>query len=239
MAKPREKFKTYGDVFDNFTVRLLFKLSSQGHFVEDSLSPLFIGKESNVFTAMTEEKTKVVIKIYRLETCDFNRMYEYIRLDPRFEGMARRRRMVVFTWAKREYRNLLKLRESIRVPTPIACDQNILIMEMIGTDSPAPKLKDVALEDPQLMFDKVIASLKKMYFAGYVHGDLSEFNILVWDGEPVFIDFSQTMPSDANQADEFFARDVRNLCRFFKKHRIQTDPEQLILSIMNDAKRKA
>ncbi|PIN69194.1 serine protein kinase RIO, partial [Candidatus Woesearchaeota archaeon CG11_big_fil_rev_8_21_14_0_20_43_8] len=78
MAKAKEKFKTYGDVFDNFTNRVLFKLMSQEHFEEDTLSPISIGKEANVFSAKTKDGEFVVVKIYRLETCDFTRMFEYI-----------------------------------------------------------------------------------------------------------------------------------------------------------------
>jgi len=50
MAVTREKFKVYKNVFDNFTELTLFKLASQGHF-EELKSPIFVGKESNVFTA--------------------------------------------------------------------------------------------------------------------------------------------------------------------------------------------
>ena len=92
MAKTtKEKFKTYGNVFDNFTLRNLFNLSSKGFFEEDSLSPVSIGKEANVFSAKCKDG-KVILKIYRLETCDFNQMYKYIRNDPRFLGKSREER---------------------------------------------------------------------------------------------------------------------------------------------------
>ena len=77
MAKiTKEKFKTYGNVFDQFTMRNIFKLASQGHF-EDIMSPISIGKEANIFSAIKKDKTKVILKIYRLENCDFNIMYSY------------------------------------------------------------------------------------------------------------------------------------------------------------------
>ncbi|MFT4304627.1 MAG: serine protein kinase RIO, partial [Candidatus Woesearchaeota archaeon] len=79
MAKiTREKFKTYGNVFDEFTLRNLFKLNSQGYF-EDFLTPIALGKESNVFSAIRKDGKKVIVKIYRLENCDFNKMYDYIK----------------------------------------------------------------------------------------------------------------------------------------------------------------
>ena len=84
MAKiTREKFKTWGNVFDQFTLRNLFELGSKGHFLELK-SPISIGKEANVFSAETKDKGLIVAKIYRLETCDFNRMYDYIKYDARY-----------------------------------------------------------------------------------------------------------------------------------------------------------
>ena len=74
-SKPKEKFKTWGDVFDQFTQKTVYKLISRGHF-EGLESPISIGKESNVFSAVKKDGTRVIAKIYRLETCDFNKMYE-------------------------------------------------------------------------------------------------------------------------------------------------------------------
>ena len=112
----KEKFKTYEGVFDNFTLRTLFELSSKGHF-EDLESPISIGKESNVFTALNKQGKRFIIKIYRLETCDFNRLYEYIQTDPRFLGLKKQRRKVIFAWCQREYRNLLNARDA-HAPAP-------------------------------------------------------------------------------------------------------------------------
>ena len=86
----KEKFKTYKNVFDNHAERLLFKLTSQGHF--DSLDiPLSIGKEANIFVA-TKGKEKRIVKIYRVETCDFNHMFDYLRYDPRYLHIKKNRR---------------------------------------------------------------------------------------------------------------------------------------------------
>ena len=90
----REKFKTYGGVFDEFTNRTLFRLITRGH-IEGLQSPISIGKEAQVFSALTKNNKKVAVKIYRLETCDFNRMYEYIRTDPRFDNLKKQRRKVI------------------------------------------------------------------------------------------------------------------------------------------------
>lgn len=225
MRNPKEKFKTYKDVFDEFTLRNLFKLS-KNHF-EELKSPISIGKEGNIFTAETKDGKKVIVKIYRLETCDFNRMYSYIKYDPRYSGLKKNKRKVIFAWAQREYRNLLKVREiGVRAPTPIVLKDNILVMELIGDAAPSPKLKDAIPKNPNKFYKKIAEYMKKMYKKGYVHADLSEFNILNYNESPVFIDFSQCTPIDAPNAKEFLERDIRNITRFFKKL-IKVDEERL------------
>ena len=71
----KEKFKVYKNVFDNFTLRNLFKLSGQNYF-DELKSPISIGKEANIFSATTKDNSVVIIKIYRLENCNFNKMYD-------------------------------------------------------------------------------------------------------------------------------------------------------------------
>jgi RIO kinase 1 len=218
MAKiTREKFKTWGNVFDQFTVRNLFELSSKGHF-EALKSPISIGKEANIFSAEREDGSLIVVKIYRLETCDFNRMYDYIKYDARYLNLKAKKREIIFSWAQREFRNLMKSREAgVRVPLPIHCKDNILLMEHIGGKEAAPKLKDAHPDDAEKFADKIIDYMKKMYSAGLVHGDLSEFNILNWNEKPVFIDMSQgTIVRSAN-SEELLDRDIKNMCRFFRK----------------------
>ncbi len=234
MGVTKEKFKTYNDVFDNFTNRNLFKLSSQGHF--DHLeSPLFIGKESNVFTAVKGSK-RVIVKIYRLETCDFNRMYDYIKYDPRYLGLKKHKRKVIFAWAQREYRNILKAREAgVRVPAPYTCLYNIIVMELIGNKTVSPMLKNLfpdKKEEASKMFSDVIAGMKKLYQAGLVHADLSAFNILNKDNRPVFIDFSQAAPFNSPRGMEFLKRDVKNICTFFRKHGLDSDEDEVFKQIV-------
>lgn len=219
MAKiTKEKFKTYEGVFDQFTNKNLFKLISQGHF-EGLLGPISIGKEANVFSAKTKDNKKVAVKIYRLETCDFNRMYEYIKYDSKFMHITKQRRKVIFAWAKREFTNLIKIRQlGIRVPKPITVLNNILVMEFIGNKEPAPKIKDSVPRDPTKIFRKIVKYMKKLNNNNYVHSDLSEFNILNHNNEPVFIDVSQATTLENQQTKEFRKRDIKNIAKFFNKY---------------------
>lgn len=223
----KEKWKTWGNVFDEFTLRTLFRLSSQGHF-ENLESPIFTGKESNVFTAKTQTG-RIIVKIYRLETCDFNRMYEYIRSDPRFAGLKKQRRNIIFKWTQREYRNLMKARDGgVRCPTPLAFSNNVLLLELIGDEHGlAPQLKDAPPDDAKKFLDEVIKNYKKLHKAKLVHADFSPFNILNFREKPVFIDFSQCTSVDDQKAEEFLDRDVRNVCNYFRKIGLDVSEEEV------------
>ena len=236
MAKksmPREDFKTWGDVFDRFTQRTVYKLITQGHF-EGLESPISTGKESNVFSAVRKDGSRVMVKIYRLETCDFNRMYDYIKDDPRFTGMRKGKRNIIFSWVQREYRNLLKAREArVSVPTPITFLNNVLVLEFIGDEGAvAPKLKDGPPNDPAKFFGMVVENMRRMQKAGYVHADLSAFNILNFNQIPIFIDFSQSVSKESSRAGEYLERDIRNICNYFRKIGLDVDEKKVKKTVM-------
>ncbi len=231
----KEKFKTYNDVFDNYTLHNLFKLSAQGFF-EELQSPVSIGKEANIFTALRKDGSKVIVKIYRLETCDFNRMYEYIRYDTRLPGLKRTKRQIIFAWARREYRNLLRARDKgVSVPTPYTVKDNIIIMELVGKDEPAPKLNKASPEDPKAFFNQIINNMKKLYKAGIIHGDLSPFNILNDNERAVFIDISHGSAIDSANAEDLLKRDIKNVCSFFKKLGLKIDEDKIYDQIKKSA----
>lgn len=223
----REEWKTYNNVFDQFTNRLLFKMAGQGFF-EELKHALALGKEANVFIAKKADNF-VAVKIYRLENCNFNKMHQYINQDPRYLGLSNSRRKTIFSWAQREFRNLLKAREVIRVPTPIIQKEHVIVMELIGYDNePSPLMKDSPPKNPKEFSDKIIDNIKKLWHeAKLVHGDLSEFNIINHEEEPIFIDFSQATVIESNDAIELLERDLVNLCKSFKKLGINKDPKEV------------
>ena len=94
----QERFKTLKGVFDEFTNRTLFELQSRDHF-DELISPVIVGKESNVFL-YSKGKDKVIIKIYRIQNCDFNRMFDYIKKDPRYEFMKKHPRQIIIRGRK-------------------------------------------------------------------------------------------------------------------------------------------
>ena len=228
----RERFKTKHGVFDEFTNRTLFKLITRGHF-RGLESPINVGKESNVFSALTNDNSRVIVKIYRLETCDFNIMYTYIKDDARYLNLKRKKRKVILAWVQREYRNLMNARQAqVNVPIPITFLNNVLVLEFIGkNDEIAPKLKDKIPINKKEFFDKIIDNMRKLYKSGLVHADLSAFNILNFDETPVFIDMSQATTLKHPAAEEYLQRDVRNICVFFNKIGLKVKEEEAMKRI--------
>lgn len=233
--KWKEAWKVWGNVFDQYTMRNLFKLQCQGYFA-DLQSPVSVGKEANIFTAVKEDGSSVIVKIYRLQTCDFNKMYDYIKLDNRYEHLKKQRRKVIFSWTQREFRNLMKAREvGIRVPTPITFLDNILVLEFIGDEYVAPKMKDALPRSKkalQAFFDKIIEYMRMYWKAGFVHGDLSKFNILNYHDVPIFIDFSQATTTQSMHARELLLRDINNIVNFAQKQGLKMDKDEILKNIL-------
>ena len=94
--KSKEAWKVYGNVFDEFTNRHIFKLGSQGHFNE-LVSAYRMGKEANIFIADTKDGKDVIVKIYRLENCNFNKMFQYLSQDERYDNLKGQRRTIIFS----------------------------------------------------------------------------------------------------------------------------------------------
>lgn len=226
----QERFRTMKGVFDEHTNRVLFELQSRNAF-DELQSPWMVGKESNVFLAKKGEG-KVIVKIYRVQNCDFTKMYQYIRQDPRYDYLKGKRRDIIFAWVQREYKNLLLAqRAGVRSPTPIAFMDNILVEEMIGDDEPALQLKDAHPGTPATFFREVVENMKKLYQAGLIHGDLSSFNILNWKEMPYFIDFSQATLVKAPNSQELLERDVKNIVQFFRKCGVKAEAEKILEQI--------
>ena len=162
---------------------------------------------------------------------------KYIAGDERFRNVGKSRRKGIFLWAQKEYRNLERMRKNgILVPGGIKCLKNVIAMEYIGIDgSPAPHLKDVEPDDPELLFDTLFSQIKILYQdTGLVHADFSEYNVLMKDNEPIIIDVGQAVLTKHPMAIEFLERDLKNLVRFFKRYGIVADVEVLKKEVVGD-----
>ncbi len=213
----KEKFKTYATVFDESTLRTLFKLSGQGYF-DDLKSPISVGKESNIFSAVKDGEERIAVKIYRVNNCDFHKMHQYLQGDSRFRGLTTNRRTIISVWAKREFQNLLIARAAgIHAPTPYAVSQNVLVMSFIGLQGKAaPKLKDAEPQALKEFSQTLFNDMKTLHDHNLVHGDLSEYNILNDQETPILIDFSHSVRLTYPGARDFLLRDIANVVRYFK-----------------------
>ena len=217
--------KSYDEVFDQQNLMRIYKLFSDG--IIDKLDfPISTGKEGNVFRASNSKGELLAVKIYRTSTSTFRDMAKYVHGDPRFGGVQNNKRKLILSWAHKEYWNLqLLYRVGVRVPKPIARHQNIVVMEYIGDEvEPARELRNVFLDDPEPAARKILGYLKLAYQkAKLVHSDMSEFNILMLDSEPVMIDVGQAVMLAHPHAEEWLERDVRNVARYFRKYKIDID----------------
>jgi len=248
LPKGKRRKKDYRDrkteqyVFDIPTLETLYKFSKKG-IIKALGGPISQGKESVIFHAIGGEGEELAIKMYKIHTTHFNAMLDYIIGDPRFEHIKKDRRSVIYVWAHKEFKNLKRASDAgVRVPKPIACDKNVLIMEFIGREGiPAPRMRDIPedilKDDCELeeLFIRILSAIKTLYEKGtMVHADLSEFNILMKgyverefgtaanagaeiEIEPVIIDMGQSLLLNHPHADEFLLRDVRNIIIFFNK----------------------
>lgn len=217
--KRSEDFATVQAVVDKRTAMILYGLINRG-YLGSMKGVVSSGKESNVYWATVERDGKTVdlaVKIFRTSTLDFKRIWVYIQGDPRFSRVKGDTRSVVYAWAEKEFKNL-KLADGggVRVPRPVVCRGNVLVMEFIGENGiSAPKLREAVVEDVESVFGVVFDYVVRLYReAGLVHADLSEYNILYWGG-PVIIDFSQAVLLSHPLALDFLVRDLRNILRYF------------------------
>lgn len=243
MARKRnkEEWKISGNVFDQFTNRALHFLSHNNYF-DEITHTLDVGKESNVFLAEKEGSPVILVKIYRLENANFNKMLQYIGSDPRFPSIKPNKRDIIFAWVQREYRNLLVARQAgVRVPTVYINKAHILVEEFIGDElKPAPQLKNTVFEteeEVQNCFDDIVEQMRLLYHkAKLVHGDLSDFNILYHEEKPVLIDFSQATSVEDYHANEYLQRDCKNISRFFNKFGMEIDENELFEKVKENKK---
>src|SRR3972149_2280880 len=188
---------------------------------DQSTRMVIAGKESRVSSGKTKDGKDLSVKIYLTSSAEFKKgMLKYIEGDYRFKGVKRDTRSLIFTWAQKEFRNLQQAEKAeVRVPKPLAVKSNVLVMEFIGEDGvSAPSLKEVNPEDPEEMYGFLLTFLRRLYRkADLVHGDLSEYNVMVWRGEPVVFGMGQSVPSSHPLARFLLERDLANLNRFFSK----------------------
>lgn len=218
--KRSEEYEVLEEVFDRSTLMVIYHFLNKG-VIGEIHGVVRAGKESRVYWAKDRKGKELAIKIYLTVSSEFRKgMIKYIEGDPRFKGVRHDTRSLIFTWAQKEFRNLEQaIAAKVKVPKPIAVKNNVLIMEFIGSNgTSAPSLKEQIPRNPEKIYTMLLKYLRRLYGkAELVHGDLSEYNIMVWKGRPVLFDVSQAVPISHPMADFLLRRDLSNLNKFFSR----------------------
>jgi RIO kinase 1 len=175
--------------------------------------------------------------LYREGRADLDSDGNLITEDGMLQAISQRsdygRRLMHTSWIEYEYQSLVALRDGgADVPVPYARGDNAILMEYIGdARMPAPTLNSVNLEqdEAERLFERVLNNIEIMLAHGLVHGDLSAFNILYWDGEITLIDFPQVVRPDENRnAYYIFKRDVTRVCEYFADQGVRANPARMV-----------
>jgi RIO kinase 1 len=220
---------TVEEVFDQTTRLIVFDLLNSGVLYEVN-GAISSGKEAKVYWATTKDGKDLAVKIYLTSSAEFKKgMLKYIEGDPRFKNVKRDTRSLIAVWAQKEFRNLREASEAkVPVPKPVAVKSNVVVMEFIGKEGvSAPSLKEQPPQNPERVYKLLVIYVKRLYQkAKLVHGDLSEYNIMMWKGRPVIFDLSQSVSVEHPLADFMLKRDLANLNRFFSRLNVKIIPTE-------------
>jgi RIO kinase 1 len=201
--------------------------------VDEVISQLMSGKEATIYVVRCGAEIRCA-KVYKeANQRSFKKAVEYRegrkgrnsrRARAMEKGSRFGRNQQEAAWQNAEVDALYRLANAgVRVPKPYGCFDGVLLMELITNDEGhvAPRLNDVsmttelALEDHAVVMNYVM----RMLCAGIVHGDLSEFNVLVDDYGPVIIDLPQAVDAAGNNnAKAMLERDVYNMTTYYGQY---------------------
>ena len=198
--------------------------------IDEVISQLMSGKEATVFMVRCGSEIRCA-KVYKdAGKRSFKQAVQYregrkVRNSRQARAMAKGskygREEQESLWHNAEVDALYKLAQAnVRVPKPYGCIDGVLLMELI-TDADgdvAPRLNDVKLTQEEALahHTQIIRDVVRMLCAGLVHGDLSEFNVLVDQDGPVIIDLPQAVDAVANNhAEWMLERDINNMRDYY------------------------
>jgi RIO kinase 1 len=233
--KEGQQRKVLDEFFDHATLLAVSRLINRGQF--DSVDyPISVGKEGGVFRATKGAEYRAV-KVYRISNTMFRHLPAYALEQLREETSVRNFGGLVIAWTRREHTILGRLTTAgVRVPRPYGHLRNVLVMEYIGDETgAAPRLRDAVLDDPAEVYADLVRQVGTMVRKAHlVHGDLSPFNTLFWQGQVVLIDVAQAIPSDHPEASRLLERDLANYAKFFRRLGVDVDPAEFLHAVGGD-----
>ncbi|NLG97783.1 MAG: hypothetical protein GX491_10515 [Chloroflexi bacterium] len=220
---------------------------------DDVLRMIKGGKEASVYLCKGNETTGLdflAVKVYRprmFRNLKNDWLYREGRADLDEQGnqitdkgkiyaMRKRtefgRELLHISWLEHEYNTMRILHEAgADVPKPFASSSNAILMEYFGDKVVgAPTLNEVDLDtgEAKELYERVIHNIDIMLSKGRIHGDLSAYNILYWEGEIVLIDFPQAVsPTENRSAYRIFERDVTRVSEYFQRMGVRSNPRHL------------
>lgn len=231
----------------------LIPLYSQ-KLITDVLHEVNSGKEATVFCCAAHPDTGqefLAAKIYRprmFRALRNDAVYRFSRVQRDEQGQAEHgnsrrgsaatrksekgRAAQVASWIDYEYQTQrLLYAHGADVPRPYAQVGNAVLMQYIGEEgNPAPKLGGVVLEpgEAREQFECILRNIELALVHGRIHGDLSEHNILYWEGKVILIDYAQAVdPFHNSDVYSLFARDVERVCQYFTHYDIESNAREL------------
>jgi RIO kinase 1 len=225
--KRSEEKESLEEVFDRSTLMIVYRLLNRG-YIKNINGVVRSGKESRLYWGMGDRNKPIAIKIFLTTSAEFlkGRMM-YIRGDERFKNARSDTRSLVNLWTLKEFKNLqLATEVGVRVPAPLRVDGNVLLMEFVGKKGePAPLLRETPLDHPALVYDKIAEAVRTLYQKAHiVHGDLSEYNIMIAKAQPIIFDFAQAVITEHPMARKFLERDLLQINRYFSKIGVSVPP---------------
>lgn len=225
----------------------------ENKLISDVLRRLKGGKEASVYLCQASpesEASLLAAKVYRprsLRNLKNDQIYRTGRIDLADDGKKLFKEADVnaiikrtaygeelrhTSWIAYEFNTLEILHAAgADVPKPIAMEKNAILMEYIGdVASAAPTLNSVTLDRDEAtqLFKRVIRNLDLLLTSERIHGDLSAYNILYWDGDITLIDFPQVTFPEANpSAWVIFLRDVTRVCQYFQSQGVNCNARKL------------
>jgi RIO kinase 1 len=225
--------------------------STTQHFLDEGLiervlRPIRSGKEASVHLCRANRSTTgedlVALKVYHpLDRRDFRdesiyRDGEWIEERRIRAALAKKtrfgREVQGAIWVQREWETLRMLSEAGgAVPRPIASTDDAILMSYVGDEGQAAPQLHRYRPDPaeaQDLLDQLLGQVERFLYRNVIHGDLSPYNVLVWEGRVTVIDLPQAVdPRKNRHAEPLLERDVRRICEHFERLGVRSSPERI------------
>ncbi|ELY40266.1 serine/threonine-protein kinase RIO2 [Natronorubrum tibetense] len=220
VEKKTIQYEGYTLQFEGYDILALRALVEQDTISEFG-SPLGVGKESDVYEVKSYKPH--ALKYHREGYTNFREVHkerDYTSDNEHVSWMYTARKA-----AEREYDILEELYPDVSVPRPIGQNRHAIVMEKMD----GVELSRTKLEDAQVLgvLDLLVREVARAYEEGYVHADMSEYNVFVSEAGVKVFDWPQAVPTDHENADEFLRRDLTNIVGYFRRKYPKHVPDEL------------